>query len=373
MSSMTTQAAVLRKPGQWWEVTELELDEPKEHEVLVRFMASGLCHSDEHIREQGNHIRMPLVGGHEGAGVVEAVGAGVTRCKPGDHIVTSYIPACGRCRYCSTGHQNLCDAGRYAAVGCMQDETFRFHQGGEDFGGFCTLGTFSQRAVVHEYSCVPMDDDIPFEVAALVGCGVTTGWCSSVVAAGVQPGDTVVILGVGGVGSAAVQGARFAGAKNIIAIDPVPFKLDMARQLGATFATPDVEEARAEIIQLTRGQLADKAVITVGVLEPEIVRDAISLVGKAGTVEITSIGRADVHTLDQSASPIVGWHKRIQGALAGGANPLYDMPKLLGLYKSGDLKLDEIITRRYALKEINDGYHDLLDGKNIRGVIVHEH
>jgi S-(hydroxymethyl)glutathione dehydrogenase/alcohol dehydrogenase len=194
-----------------------------------------------------------------------------------------------------------------------------------------------------------------------------------VVAAGVQPGDTVVILGVGGVGSAAVQGARYAGAKNIIAIDPVPFKLDMARQLGATFTTPDVEEARAEIIQLTRGQLADEAVITVGVLEPEIVRDAISLVGKAGTVEITSIGRADVHTLDQSASPIVGWQKRIQGALAGGANPLYDMPKLLGLYKSGDLKLDEIITRRYALKEINDGYHDLLDGKNIRGVIVHEH
>ncbi|MBO0892900.1 MAG: NDMA-dependent alcohol dehydrogenase [Acidimicrobiales bacterium] len=372
MASMTTRAAVLHQAGQWWEIEELDLDEPKEHEVLVRFMASGLCHSDEHNREQGN-VRLPIVGGHEGAGVVEAVGQGVTRCKVGDHIVTSYIPACGHCRYCSTGRQNLCDAGKYAMVGCLQDETYRFHRGGEDYGGLCALGTFSQRAVVHEYSCVPIDDDIPFEVAALVGCGVTTGWSSSVYAAGVQAGDTVAIFGIGGVGSSAVQGARYAGAKNIVAIDPVPFKLDMARKLGATFATADVEEARQEIVQLTRGQLADEAVVTVGTLEPEIVSDAISLVGKAGTVVLISIGRADVHTLDQSASRVIGYNKRIQGALAGEANPLYDMPRLLGLYKSGQLLLDEIITQRYRLEDINDGYRDLLDGKNIRGVIIHEH
>jgi alcohol dehydrogenase (nicotinoprotein) len=145
-----------------------------------------------------------------------------------------------------------------------------------------------------------------------------------------------------------------------------------AAGVGATLATADVEEARQQIIELTRGQLADEAVVTVGTLEPEIVQDAISLVGKAGTVVLISIGRADVHTLDQSASRIIGWNKRIQGALAGEANPLYDMPKLLGLYKSGDLLLDEIITQRYRLEDINDGYHDLLDGKNIRGVI-HEH
>ena len=128
MASMTTRAAVLHQPGTDWEITELDLDEPKEFEVLIRYKAAGLCHSDEHIRrEGGSHIRFPLVGGHEGAGIVEAVGAGVTRVAPGDHVVTSYIPACGKCRYCSTGHQNLCDRGLYAGVGCLQDETFRFH------------------------------------------------------------------------------------------------------------------------------------------------------------------------------------------------------------------------------------------------------
>jgi NDMA-dependent alcohol dehydrogenase len=373
MASMTTRAAVLHKPGQDWEITELDLDEPKPYEVLIRYKAAGLCHSDEHIREEGgSHIRLPLVGGHEGAGVVEAVGEGVTRVAPGDHVVTSYIPACGRCRYCSTGHQNLCDRGLYAGTGCLQDETFRFHRNGEDYGGFCALGTFSDHTVVSEYSCVRIDDDIPFEVAALVGCGVTTGWCSAVRAGETRAGETVVILGIGGVGINAVQGARYAGAANVIAIDPNPFKLEMASQLGATYTTSDVEQAREEIIALTRGQLADLAVVTVGVLEPEITADAVSLVGKAGRVVLTSVSRADVKTVSLTGSPLVGWHKRIQGSLAGGSNPIYEMPRLLDLYRSGDLKLDEIITRRYPLEAVNQGYRDLLDGKNIRGVILHD-
>ncbi len=373
MAGMTTRAAVLHEPGTDWEITELDLDEPKDYEVLIRYKAAGLCHSDEHIREEGgSHIRMPLVGGHEGAGIVEAVGAGVTRVVPGDHVVTSYIPACGRCRYCSTGHQNLCDRGLYAGVGCLQDETFRFHRNGEDFGGFCALGTFSDRTVVSEYSCVRIDEDIPFEVAALVGCGVTTGWCSAVRAGETRPGETVAILGIGGVGINAVQGARYAGAANVIAIDPNPFKLEMASQLGATATFRDVDQAREEIIAMTRGQLADLAVVTVGVLEPEITADAVSLVGKAGRVVLTSVSRADVKTVSLTGSPLVGWHKRIQGSLAGGSNPIYEMPRLLDLYRSGDLKLDEIITRRYALEQVNEGYHDLLSGKNIRGVILHD-
>jgi alcohol dehydrogenase (nicotinoprotein) len=146
----------------------------------------------------------------------------------------------------------------------------------------------------------------------------------------------------------------------------------MASQLGATYTTGDVEQAREEIIGLTRGQLADLAVVTVGVLEPEITADAVSLVGKAGRVVLTSVSRADVKTVSLTGSPLVGWHKRIQGSLAGGSNPVYEMPMLLDLYRSGDLKLDEIITRRYALEEVNEGYRDLLDGKNIRGVILHE-
>jgi NDMA-dependent alcohol dehydrogenase len=373
MASMTTRAAVLHEPGQDWEITELDLDDPKEYEVLIRYKAAGLCHSDEHIREEGgSHIRMPLVGGHEGAGVVEAVGSGVTRVAVGDHVVTSYIPACGTCRYCSTGHQNLCDRGLYAGVGCLQDETFRFHKGGEDYGGFCALGTFSDRTVVSEFSCVRIDDDIPFEVACLVGCGVTTGWCSAVRAGETRPGETVVVLGVGGVGINAVQGARFAGAKNVIAIDPLPFKLDMARRLGATFTATSADEAREELVNLTFGQMADLAVVTVGVLEPEVTMDAVSLIGKAGRVVLTSVSRADVKSISLTGSPMVGWHKRIQGSLAGGSNPIYEMPNLLSLYRSGHLKLDEIITQRYSLEEVNDGYHDLLAGKNIRGVIIHE-
>ena len=373
MASMTTRAAVLHKAGEDWEITELDLDEPKDYEVLINYKAAGLCHSDEHIRaEGGSHIRMPLVGGHEGAGIVEAVGPGVTRVQPGDHVVTSYIPACGKCRYCSTGHQNLCDRGLYAGVGCLQDETFRFHRNGEDYGGFCALGTFSDHTVVSEYSCVRIDDDIPFEVACLVGCGVTTGWCSAVRAGETRAGDTVVVFGVGGVGINAVQGASFAGAKDVIAIDPNPFKLDMAKRLGATLTATDVEQVREELIDRTRGQLADLAVVTVGVLEPEITEAAVSVIGKAGRVVLTSVSRADVKSISLTGSPMVGWHKRIQGSLAGGSNPIYEMPTLLNLYRSGHLKLDEIITQRYGLEQVNDGYHDLLAGKNIRGVIIHD-
>ncbi len=373
MANMTTRAAVLRKPGTDWEITELDLDPPKEYEVLIRYRAAGLCHSDEHIRrEGGSHIRFPLVGGHEGAGIVEAVGPGVTRVQPGDHVVTSYIPACGKCRYCSTGHQNLCDRGLYAGVGCLQDETFRFHKNGEDFGGFCALGTFSDHTVVSEYSCVRIDEDIPFEVACLVGCGVTTGWCSAVRAGEARAGETVVGLGVGGVGSNAVQGARYAGATRVVAIDPNPLKLDMAKRLGATHAFKSADEAREPLIDLTRGQLADLAVVTVGVLDADITMAAVSLIGKAGRVVLTSVSKADDHSISLTGSPMVGFHKRIQGSLAGGSNPIFEMSNLLGLYKSGHLKLDEIITQRYSLEQVNEGYHDLLAGKNIRGVLIHE-
>ncbi len=373
MASMTTRAAVLHQPGTDWEITELDLDPPKEYEVLIRYKAAGLCHSDEHIRrEGGSHIRFPLVGGHEGAGVVEAVGPGVTRVEPGDHVVTSYIPACGKCRYCSTGRQNLCDRGLYAGVGCLQDETFRFHKGGEDFGGFCALGTFSDRTVVSEYSCVKIDKDIPFEVACLVGCGVTTGWCSAVRAGETRAGETVVVLGVGGVGINAVQGARYAGATRVVAIDPNPLKLEMAKRLGATHTFKSADEAREQLIDLTRGQLADLAMVTVAVLDAQVTADAVSLIGKAGRVVLTSVSAANDHSISLTGSPMVGFHKRIQGSLAGGSNPIYEMANLLGLYKSGHLKLDEIITQRYSLEQVNDGYRDLLAGKNVRGVVIHE-
>jgi NDMA-dependent alcohol dehydrogenase len=373
MGGLTTQAAILLEPDGPWEVREIELDPPKANEVLIRYMAAGLCHSDEHVRSHITKARLPMVGGHEGAGVIEAVGPGVTRVAVGDHVVCSYIPACGSCRYCSTGHQNLCDVGLNAMVGCLLDGTYRFHYQGQDVGAMCVLGTFSQRAVISEFSAVRVDDDYPFDVAALVGCGVPTGWGSAVYAAGVKAGDTVVVYGVGGVGVNAVQGARYAGARNVVAVDPLEFKLEMAQTMGATHVATTHEEAKDLVVRLTRGQLADHAIITADLATAELLRQAVEIIGKASDVVVTSVADYDEPSLHMSSGPLTGWQKRIQGALFGASNPLYDIPNVLRLYRAGDLKLDELITHRYRLDEVNQGYTDLLAGRNIRGVIVHEH
>jgi alcohol dehydrogenase (nicotinoprotein) len=371
--SITTRAAIARRSGTPWEITELRLDEPKAHEVRVRFHAAGLCHSDDHITQGDAAVRFPIVGGHEGAGVVESVGPHVRRVSVGQRIVCSYIPACGACRPCSTGHQNMCVKGKNASTGMFLDDTFRFHLDGEDLGGFCTLGTFSQYAVVSEWACIPLPDDIPFDIAALVGCGVPTGWGSAVHAAGVRAGQTVVIYGAGGVGSNTVQGARYAGAKNVVVVDPVPFKREMAKVFGATHTFADAAEAHDFVVETTWGQRADHAICTPGVLTEETVNAAIQVVGKAGKVTITAVGRRGENTVHVHAGNMISYQRQIRGALFGDSNPLYDVPNLLGLYRCGDLKLDELITRRYTLDEVNQGYQDMTDGKNIRGVIVHEH
>jgi len=371
---MRTRAAVIREAGKPWEVTELDLDEPGREEVRIRFAAAGMCHSDLHIRTGDSVCRLPIVGGHEGAGVVEAVGENVTRVGVGDHVVCSFIPACGTCRYCATGRQNLCDQGAQMQTGLLPAGGFRFHDdAGSDLGGFCMLGTFAQRAVVSQASCVAIDRDIPFEVAALVGCGVPTGWGTSVYVARVSPGDTVVIFGVGGVGMNAVQGARYAGARAVIVVDPVPFKRESALRFGATHAFADADSAHEAVRAMTRGQLADHAICTVGVLEAEVVSRAAAIVGKGAQVTITSVGRSGDKQIQLAANgAVVGYQRRIQGHVFGMCNPLYDIPRLLRLYREGQLMLDELITRRYRLDEINQGYQDLDDGKLIRGVIVHD-
>jgi NDMA-dependent alcohol dehydrogenase len=370
-TEVKTQAAVLREAGRWWEIEELDLDEPKAGEVLIKFMAAGLCHTDEHCRTGDMPTRMPLVGGHEGAGVVEAIGPGVTRVSEGDHVTCSFVPVCGTCRYCSTGRQNLCDSGLHAQSGCLPDGTFRFHtRSGEDLGGVCVLGTFSQYAVVSETSCVRTAPDIPFELAALVSCGVATGWGSAVYTAGVRPGDTVVIFGLGGVGVNAAQGARYAGAKNVVAVDPVQFKLDVAKTFGATHVTSDPVQAQQLVVELTGGQLAQHAICTVGVMDAAVVQQAFDIIGKDCQVTLTGVGNYEIGV---SGFLLPAYQKRIVGSVFGGANPLYDIPNLLGLYRSGDLKLDELITRRYRLDQVNEGYRDMLEGRNVRGVIIHEH
>ncbi|PXY20805.1 NDMA-dependent alcohol dehydrogenase [Prauserella muralis] len=368
--TITTRAAICREPGRPWEIADIELDEPQPNEVRIKFFAAGLCHSDDHIQKGDAQMRFPVVGGHEGAGVVDAVGADVTRVNVGDHVVCSFIPACGKCRYCSTGHQNMCDEGKNASTGMFADGTFRFHLDGEDLGGLCVLGTFSQYAVVSEWSCIPIPEDIPFDIAALVGCGVPTGWGTAVYAGGVRAGQTVVVYGAGGVGSNAVQGARYAGAQNVVVVDPVPFKREMAKVFGATHTFADAKSAHDFVVETTWGQLADHALITVGVLDDEVIDAAIQVVGKSGKVTITAVGNGSVN---HNAGMLIGYQRRVQGAVFGACNPLYDVPRLLSLYRTGDLKLDELVTRRYSLEQVNDGYADMLSGKNIRGVIMHEH
>lgn len=370
--SATTRAAVIWAPNTAWQIVELDLDDPKHNEVMVRFVVSGMCHSDDHFRTGDlTGARYPLVGGHEGAGVVEKVGPGVSRVTVGDHVVCSFIPVCGTCRWCSTGHQSLCDSGRNASTGALLDNTFRFHHGDTDLGGICTLGTFSERAVVSEWSCIKLPTWTPFDVAALVGCGVPTGWGSAVIAAGVRAGQTVVIYGCGGVGANAVQGAAYAGAARVVVVDPIRFKREMAKVFGATHTFETHEEALAFVNESTWGQMAEHAIVTVGVSSAAVVNEAASIVGKTGSVNLVSVGRAEEHQIDVNCKTIRGYQQRIQGVLCGNSNPLYDIPRLLKLYDEGQLKLDELITNRYSLDKVNDGYRDMLAGKNIRGVIEH--
>jgi len=367
---MKTRAAVLRKAGTPWEITELELDPPKANEVLIQMEAAGLCHSDEHIRSRGV-ARLPLVGGHEGAGVVMETGPGVTRVKVGDRVSCSYIPVCGKCRYCSTGKQNLCDAGKWAGVGCLQDETFRFHQNGEDFGGMCVVGSFAEYSVLSEWSCVKIEDYVPMELAALVSCGVTTGFCSAVYAGDVRVGDVVAVFGTGGVGMNAVQGAAWAGAKHVFAIDPNEWKQQQALQFGATHAFSSPGEAQAAVVEMTRGQGADEALVTVGVVDEDVISAAFDVIGKGGVVVVTGLANPAKLTVHVSGAVLTLFEKTIKGSLFGSGNPQRDILKMLDLYQAGTLKLDELVTSRYSLEQVNQGYADLVAGKNIRGVVVH--
>jgi alcohol dehydrogenase (nicotinoprotein) len=349
---MKTRAAVLRGTGQDFEITELDLDGPKAGEVLIRYVAAGLCHSDEHLRHGDIVPRFPIVGGHEGAGVIEAVGEGVTRLAPGDHVICSFLPVCGHCRWCSTGKSNLCDMGATILDGCLPDGTYRFHGGGEDFGGMCMLGTFSEHSVISENSAIKVDDDVPLDKAVLIGCGVPTGFGSAVHAAATEPGDTIAIYGIGG-----------------IAIDPLANKREAAERLGATHSAASAEEAQQLITELTRGVGADKAIVTVGVVDSAVVTNAFNAIRKGGTVVVTGLADPSKTTIELSGAILTLFEKRLQGSLFGSGDPFHDIPRMVELYQSGDLKLDELITTTYTLDEVNQGYQDLLDGKNIRGVI----
>jgi alcohol dehydrogenase (nicotinoprotein) len=368
-----TRAAVLHDVGKEWEIVELELDPPRANEVLVRFVASGLCHSDDHLRTGDIPVRYPIVGGHEGAGIVEQVGEGVTRLTAGDHVVCSFLPVCGHCRFCSRGQTNLCDLGALLVDNCLPDGTFRLHGGGQDYGQMCLLGTFSQYATLSVHSCVKVDDDLPLETVVLVGCGVPTGWGTAVNAGGVRAGDIVVVYGIGGVGINAVQGASFAGAQHVIAVDPLPNKREMATRLGATHTAADAGAAQDIITELSHGVGADHALVTVGIVTEDVISAAFAAVRKHGSVIVTGLAGPGKVNIRLPSFELTLFEKQIKGALFGGGNPFDEIPRMLDLYRSGRLKLDELVTTTYRLEEVNQGYQDLLDGKNVRGVLIHEH
>ncbi len=371
---MKTKAAVIVEPGKPFEIEELDLDGPGVNEVLVRYTHAGLCHSDVHILDGSFPARLPLVGGHEGSGIVEEVGPGVDRVKPGDHFVASFIPACGTCKWCATGRQPLCDSGATILDGWLPGERpFPITGPRGDYGAMSMLGTFSQYGVVHQNSIVPIAQEHPLDKAVLVGCGVPTGWGSAVNAAAISPGETVLIYGIGGVGINAVQGADHVGAKNIVAVDPLAFKREKAEEFGATHAVATAEEAQELALELTAGVGADKAIITVGVTSEPVVSAAFDAIRKGGTVVLTSMGKLEERSIHVQGVVLGLYKKTIRGTLYGDCNPTTDIARLLDLYSTGAVKLDELITKTYTLEQVNEGYDDLLNGELIRGVIVHEH
>ncbi len=380
---MKTHAAVLWGRGEDWRIEEIDLDPPKSHEVLVQWAAAGLCHSDEHLRASDmgapppaegappKPALFPMVGGHEGGGVVLEVGPDVLSLQPGDHVAASFFPICGRCKMCITGHSNLCDLGASTfAPGQISDGTARYHLNGKDLNVMAKLGTFAEHSVAHEASLVPVDRDVPLGVVALVSCGVTTGWGSAVYRAEVKPGDTVVVVGVGGVGINAVQGAHMVGAKHIVAVDPVEFKQKAALDFGATHTAGSMKEALPLVTELTRGQMADAVILVPSVMYGDLMAGALTLTGKGGTCVVTGVAPQSQTESSVNLFELAMFQKEIKGVVFGAANPRFDIPNLLALYKNGQLKLDELITRTYRLDQINQGYQDMLDGVNLRGVIA---
>ena len=369
---MDAEAAVLWKVREPWSVEPVVVDPPQAGELLVRIEATGLCHSDDHAVTGDVPLPLPHVGGHEGAGVVEEVGPGVSGLVPGDRVVLWAVPPCGRCRNCAVGRSNLCRGpGGPRSFGTQA--TYRLHARGQDLMQIGGLGTFSSYAVVPAASAIKIDADIPFEVGALLGCAVATGWGSAVYLAEVRPGDVVVVIGAGGVGVNAIQAAAIAGADLVVAVDPVEFKQQQAVRFGATHTAASMEEAKGLVADLTDGRMADAAILSTGVADGAVIAPLLGLVAPGGTAVVTSISPFTNTSVEMSLIEFTMMQKTLRGNAFGGVNVYRDIPLLLGLYRRGKLKLDELITTKYPLREINQGYADMHAGKNLRGVVVHAH
>ncbi|GAA1855874.1 NDMA-dependent alcohol dehydrogenase [Pseudonocardia ailaonensis] len=364
---------MLREAPGRYEVVELDVDDPRPGELRVRMVATGLCHSDDHYAT-GDQVApiLPFAGGHEGAGVVDAVGPGTAGFAEGDHVVFSFLPSCGKCRFCAHGMQNLCDLGASLGTGARWDDpaSFRLALDGAPVGQMCGLSTFCEYTTVSTASAVKIDKDVPLEIACLTGCGVGTGWGAAVNSAAVRPGQVVIVMGIGGIGINAVQGAAHAGAAAVIAVDPVELKRESALRFGATHAVEDIREAAGLARSMTGGQGADAAIVTVGVTLGSHVGAALRAIRKGGTTVVVGLGDVRSHEGDIPLMELVLYQKRLQGSLFGASAPSADIPAQLELWRRGALKLDELITTRYTLDQVARGFDDMHAGRNLRGVIV---
>lgn len=366
------KAAILEAPATDLVVEDIDCQQPRAGEVLVWIAASGVCHSDLHIVHGTQTNPLPVVLGHEGAGIVEAVGPNVTRVQIGDHVVLSWVPYCGQCVYCLSGHPNLCQVA-YAALakGTLLDGTSRLSRSGKPVYHYSFISSFAEYAVVPEAGCVVIPPGVPLDKAALVGCAVMTGVGAAINTARVHPGSTVAVIGAGGVGLNVMQGAQLAGATSIIAIDVNQSKLKRARAFGATHIVNAAEtDAVAAVRELTRGIGADFSFEAVG--RPETMRQSWEMAHPGGTVVMVGIS-PEGSELSLPANRVVREERRLMGSFYGGARPHIDMPMILELYMAGKLKLDELATHHFSLDQINEAVHSLESGEAIRPVIVYEY
>jgi len=367
---MRTRAAVMRALRHPLSVEDIELDPPRAGEVLLRMVAAGICGSDRHVLEGTYPSPLPAVAGHEGAGIVEAVGPGVTRVAVGDHVIQTFIGPCGRCGPCRRGQRTFC-AEAMPAEGTLLDGTFRMHaMDGSDIATTLRLGTFAAHTVTPEINCVRIPEDVDLSCAALVSCGVSTGVGAAINVAGVRAGDDVAVIGVGGVGVAALLGSVIAGAARVIAVDLNEAKRPLALGFGATdFLDAGAGDLATAIRDATGGRGVDKVLLTVDRIRAEHYPMALACVAPGGVV--VQVGTTDA-SLDHIPVPphaLLAKQVSLTGTVYGGMDTDTDALRWIDLYRAGRLPLEQMITRTYALDDINQAFEDLAAGRNVRGVI----
>jgi S-(hydroxymethyl)glutathione dehydrogenase/alcohol dehydrogenase len=367
---MKTKAAVLYEYGKPLIIEELELAGPKEKEVLVKNRAAGLCHTD--LSVINGIVRMPplpCVPGHEGAGVIQEVGRGVTKVKPGDSVLLMWVPICGQCYYCLRGQPYLCAEKDKTRSGTMLDGTYRLRKGTRNIHSMLGVGCFSEYNVVSEQSLLPIDPTIPFDLAAVAGCGVITGVGAVINKAKVRPGSTVAVMGAGGVGLNVIQGAVLANATKILAIDILDRKLELAKLFGATHViNASKEDPLKKVMEITKGMGVDYAFEAIGKAETALT--TYKLIRRGGYAVVVGVPDLEAKlTLPLYEIPLM--EKSILGCNYGSGEPRVDLVTFLELYKAGRIHLDELVTHRYRLEEINAGFKDLEAGKNARGMIIY--